>query len=343
MNQYSWTLKVDLDGDFRRLSPWLPDGEPSFANVLEAMARLFSLTTHDVIATLILKYRDDEGDLCTLNEATLRDALDLSVPARMLRLVAARRSTSTEHKAPIESVQEPRGAPATPWSMLHSGLPIFAHILPHLCGTPTVDSLVAVLLHFAPLLVQHAAQWTGELDRLASEKAEVSLFVLAALREGLEPFPQFSVACEEMDRLLAASCTQGLGASVESLIRALVDLRPEDQRDIAPLAFGDAMGLLLQIMPLSSMQNGRPAGLTVCCDGCGADVVGSRFKCSQCADYDLCSSCYIKKDQLHPAHAFDLLQVGSAGPGHCGEGFGKGKWGKGMGKGKRGKGKWRKG
>ncbi|KAI9026363.1 hypothetical protein DFJ74DRAFT_37042 [Hyaloraphidium curvatum] len=38
----------------------------------------------------------------------------------------------------------------------------------------------------------------------------------------------------------------------------------------------------------------------VVCDGCEASpIVGNRFKCTTCPDYDLCSNCYPKRAELH--------------------------------------------
>ncbi len=39
----------------------------------------------------------------------------------------------------------------------------------------------------------------------------------------------------------------------------------------------------------------------VTCDGCEGPVAGTRFKCTVCPDYDLCSSCQGKG--LHKEHA----------------------------------------
>ena len=42
------------------------------------------------------------------------------------------------------------------------------------------------------------------------------------------------------------------------------------------------------------------AHLGVTCDGCDQPVVGFRYKCVQCPDYDLCGRCEAKK--IHPGH-----------------------------------------
>ena len=45
----------------------------------------------------------------------------------------------------------------------------------------------------------------------------------------------------------------------------------------------------------------------VTCDGCGGSVYGTRYKCSVCYDYDLCSSCTMKG--IHDEHEFRTIQT----------------------------------
>lgn len=50
------------------------------------------------------------------------------------------------------------------------------------------------------------------------------------------------------------------------------------------------------------------------CNGCGADPIkGCRFKCTECADFDFCQTCFDKKHELLGGrcadHAFDRIQT----------------------------------
>ena len=51
----------------------------------------------------------------------------------------------------------------------------------------------------------------------------------------------------------------------------------------------------------------------VICDVCGASpIVGLRFKCMDCPDFDLCGDCHKTADQLHPKHTFELKDASSS-------------------------------
>jgi len=66
----------------------------------------------------------------------------------------------------------------------------------------------------------------------------------------------------------------------------------------------------------------------VTCDGCQGPVIGNRYKCVECPDYDLCQVCSDKK--LHPDH--NMIKItrprGFGGHRRCGRGpFGGGPFG----------------
>jgi hypothetical protein len=56
-------------------------------------------------------------------------------------------------------------------------------------------------------------------------------------------------------------------------------------------------------------EDGRPVHLAFTCDGCGTKpIVGTRFHCSTCSDYDLCETC--EKKGFHPSdHALLKFRV----------------------------------
>jgi len=56
-------------------------------------------------------------------------------------------------------------------------------------------------------------------------------------------------------------------------------------------------------VPPSCSREGKAIHRFVRCDGCGqAPIVGKRFKCEKCPDYDLCEKC--KDSDLHSFHSF---------------------------------------
>jgi len=62
---------------------------------------------------------------------------------------------------------------------------------------------------------------------------------------------------------------------------------------------------------LHSQQPSNPPNSTeseihpnVICDGCSGKIIGIRYKCSVCPDYDLCSTCEAKSGIHDPSHVF---------------------------------------
>jgi hypothetical protein len=37
---------------------------------------------------------------------------------------------------------------------------------------------------------------------------------------------------------------------------------------------------------------------------CSSHILGVRYKCTNCPDYDVCESCFRISDEVHPGHSF---------------------------------------
>jgi hypothetical protein len=84
-----WTLKVEFEGEVRRLRDW-PEhqAELSAESLRTAISGLFELTP-DQRESLVIKYQDDEGDMCTLVEASMADVFAFASQQAVLRFMAS--------------------------------------------------------------------------------------------------------------------------------------------------------------------------------------------------------------------------------------------------------------
>merc|ERR1719210_190543 len=97
----SRVVKVRFGDDIRRLMPnFLPSAGPEeiLTTIRSAIQSSFGLE-ETTAATMVLKYTDDEGDLCTLTERTLEDLASL-VPTGTLKLHMCLPSSPVEPSAP---------------------------------------------------------------------------------------------------------------------------------------------------------------------------------------------------------------------------------------------------
>jgi hypothetical protein len=80
------TLKIEYQGEVRRFRDWPSSGaQPSVEELRSSVCQLFGLQLAET-DVLTIKYRDDEGDLCTIGEPSLADALMLASDSGILRL-----------------------------------------------------------------------------------------------------------------------------------------------------------------------------------------------------------------------------------------------------------------
>ncbi|XP_072587964.1 sequestosome-1 isoform X2 [Vulpes vulpes] len=148
-----------------------------------------------------------------------------------------------------------------------------------------------------------AAAGPGPCERLLSR--------VAALFPGLRPGGFQTHYRDEDGDLVAFSSDEELTMAMsyvkDDIFRIYIKEKKECRRDHRPPCAQEA-----------------PRGLVhpnVICDGCNGPVVGTRYKCSVCPDYDLCAACEGKG--LHREHS-KLVFPGTFGP--FSEGFSHSRW-----------------
>ncbi|KZW00588.1 hypothetical protein EXIGLDRAFT_145493 [Exidia glandulosa HHB12029] len=81
--------------------------------------------------------------------------------------------------------------------------------------------------------------------------------------------------------------------------------------------FGDEMEMHRDVGPSSAARTSprpsppdeQPLHPGVWCDACGESVRGTRYKCNECFNYDLCSRCHGRSNVHSPAHAFQKIDT----------------------------------
>eukprot|EP00971_Amphidinium_carterae_P141562 2804927-Amphidinium_carterae.1 len=189
----SWTLKVDLDGDVRRLPNWWQEAAsvPTYDYVAGAVTRLYGLPDSEA-QTLVLKYLDEEGDSCTLAPSTLEDAMKLHCQARLLKVTAVRAQPQQKEvgaasvmeersEAPMQTDEHNSAATEAGSPPTVDGLPTLVQVLQALLGGArvkgteglTAEALATLLQSMLPKLLQDAPTWLQDVDKWAAKNLDV--------------------------------------------------------------------------------------------------------------------------------------------------------------------------
>jgi len=180
--------------------------------------------------------------------------------------------------------------------------------------TPAMFASLAV--QWLPLVTQRVARKIDKINHMARNGLDETVRRMlegvkeqASTTQGLETY-----ATPLSEALGAGHGPRRLGESVLELLKALRGLAFEAQASFCESLAERLMPILDDIIrgwqgdDSSSTSwcnsNGSPAPwqhhFGVTCDGCNANpIVGPRFKCPVCPDYDLCGNCYTRKMQLH--------------------------------------------
>jgi len=193
--------------------------EQIFDRMRDCVQRAFNLSGEQMRG-LMLKYADEEGDLCTLTDRTLGDLAHL-FPQGVIRISATIDAPSApardahaidvqdEQDKSMEVEQQPPSSQET-------------------TQCPVINPMAKLAAQFWPLWLPkvaaelQSAQKQAELDRLGKEKREELLPAFRRLHDRLETVPEASSLKTKLLSYIDGSDPEHLGSFVAELLQILV-------------------------------------------------------------------------------------------------------------------------
>uniref|UniRef100_A0A7S4GNQ4 ZZ-type domain-containing protein n=1 Tax=Oxyrrhis marina TaxID=2969 RepID=A0A7S4GNQ4_OXYMA len=217
------------------------------------------------VQELVLRYEDEDGDVCMLTEQTFDDFVD-QCKGGSLRVTAA------GHRG-----RRGRVCPGKIWRQLQ--------------GEVTHEVIAELMVRHAEVAAVMVERKAWKLDRVAWWWPEKVRPVIAVVVESLRDIPEMTTCRAGLEHVLDEELA-GLGQAVSDLAREFVVQPVEVQKRVA-----EALGV--HLVPLIDRLRG---GRRVVCGRCDERIWGGRMKCRECPGYDLCEGCYEKRGEFHGEH-----------------------------------------
>lgn len=272
------TLKVELDGDLRRFRLRLEDADSPAEKIRAihfAISDGFSLG--EVDPPLILKYKDEDGDACTLVAATIEDFLAQAEPgAKPLRLTASKAAQShaaskdppcnesgsvvavaasaslvstaacvAETNCAAASTAVSSSMRGTAADGCHSVGPW--KLLMCLRGLHEADMMSckmvgSMLLQFLPILAQRTHRKQEKLNKLGPQMREALLSLLHSVSAHLDLIEEAHSVKPMLEEFITGTVVSRLGDCVAALFKALSTCK--DRHAVSEAIVGVAPELL---------------------------------------------------------------------------------------------------
>jgi next-to-BRCA1 protein 1 len=288
-------LKVKYGEDTRRLSL---EKVPSYSELVSLLGKLFNLTN------FAIKYEDDDGDKVTITtDLELNEALNVANKSQggILRLFVTESKTSTSEpnfvKESKQEVPKANNNQSSPNVNSNSQVPPFMPpmgMFAQLLSNPNIAMMI-------PSLLQAFSQ-TGQNSSNPAPDMETINQMLKNMGLNQQETPS-SNGNEQVNMQQAQVMLQQLLQSpwVKDFLPTLISSFTQYAQQGPQWNNSDQSSKTEQTQTSS---DDLPVHEGVVCDGCGDGIVGIRYKCSSCADYDLCQECE-KKSNIHdPTHVF---------------------------------------
>lgn len=323
------TLKVDYDGDVRRLTLKLLAGD-SPSNMMRTIHTLisngFGFSEGDPL--LDLKYKDEDGDLCTLVETTIEDFLENACANKPLKLLATKAraqnetvttegeqscglSPSHNSEAPPAAasnseqpmVWEPAGdhghwskagQSVGPWKLL---MCLRSLRDADLMSTNMVGSM---LLQFLPILAQRVHRKQEKLNHVGFTKRETLLPLLRRLSELIDMVEEAKSTKPMLEGFLSGASAYAFGDILALVLKTLAACKNRRAVSEAILAFAPYLCKSLPELFPGLFNDPFPRCLVaehvgIRCDACSKEpILGPRFHCPE-TGIDLCGECFIEQ------------------------------------------------
>ncbi|KAI0053384.1 hypothetical protein FA95DRAFT_739476 [Auriscalpium vulgare] len=138
-------------------------------------------------------------------------------------------------------------------------------------------------------------------EELATQVRNVQDLVASQVRTAIDAA---AAAIQAGERAVAANenatreAREAMGASLGALHPPHVPFYPPPPPPVVP----SSQAPVVQAVPALVAHNAT-------CDMCDSRIEGDRYKCTDCPDYDTCSSCFTLVPSQHPSHTFVRLSV----------------------------------
>ncbi|GAA5868876.1 hypothetical protein JCM16303_000290 [Sporobolomyces ruberrimus] len=221
-------------------------------------------------------------------------------------------SPSTSGSVPVEAKKEPKET----WGTVRNMLETFVKDLN---------------VHLADTFGDEAGSFRLNASEKENDKTPLAKPVEEPqVQKPLQPKPIFThVFCDRCLKTIAGSRFKCKGCSNYDLCESCIDFRTQFHpgahafseiaypgADAVPSARGavevearpSPPSLAPLSIPVATAPSVRPITHNATCDGCQNTIVGTRKKCVECPDYDLCSVCHEHAaETIHPGHSFVSL------------------------------------